>query len=463
MRWPIRNQILLPFVAIQTLTIVAIAVGASYTAVANVDREIQSRLRGIVSTLESTSFPLTEAILENLRQLTGAHFVVLDAAQRPIQTTTLVEPDVFLGWTNDEWRRSEIRPSGPLAVVSLGAEKFFIGRVSRSLRGGPASVLVLYRHSDWQLARRQAMWPPLVIGGTLLFLVAMASVVIARRIGSRIQAMQTQVARIAGRDFTPVDPSRLDDELRDLAVDVNRMAALLEDSIQRIEETERSRIVTQLVGGLSHQLRNAITGALLSIQLHRRRCNQSDDSALEMAVQQLRFTEEQIKALLRAARGRSGPPRAGEIGRILDETMTLLRPVCEHQRITLRYTPLVATWPVADADAIRAALLNLLMNALEACGHRGTVTVRAEYSDPLLTLEIMDDGPGFAASAGDIHEIFHAFYTTKPEGMGLGLFLARQAVNDCSGELTAERRDNITVFRIVLRREASPKAESSIL
>ncbi|MBX3437859.1 MAG: HAMP domain-containing histidine kinase [Planctomycetaceae bacterium] len=448
MRWPIRNQILLPFVATGVLTVGAIAVTTSWIAVRNVEAGIRTQLAHVVAALEGASFPLTPNVLTQLRALSGAHFVLLDSSRRRVATTLGDLPQGDNLVSDDQWLRLDHTVVGEEGPFDIAGVNYFAGRVRWVDSRGGGHVLVLYPHADWRAARWQAMSPPLLIGGALLLVTVTASIVLSRRFGRRIQRMQTQVARIAAGNFQPIAASPIDDELRDLSLAVNRMATALAESMQRIRETERSTLLTQLVGGLAHQLRNAITGARISVQLHQRRCAAADDDALDVALKQLRLTEEQIKALLRVTRGETRSPVSGDVSEILQQTVALVRPICEHHRITLESDDAAADWAIDDADAMRAALLNLMMNAVEAAGPRGLIRVRTNVERHGLRITIADNGRGFPENV----DIFQSFFTTKPEGVGLGLSLARQAVDDCGGTLTAHRDDGMTVFEIALVR-----------
>lgn len=446
MRWPIRNQILLPFVAIQVLTVGSIAVTTSWLAVRTAEEGIQSKLASVVATLEGASFPLTPSVLRQLKSLSGAELLLVDGRRRVVESTFPKSSNVAAALSDQNWQRLDRTVVGDYDPVEIAGERFFAGRVRWVDSRGGGFVIVLFPHADWRAAQWAAISPPLLIGCGLLIFTVTASIYLSRRLGGRIHRVQAQVAKIADGDFEPIPTSRVDDELRDLSLGVNRMASALEESLQRVRESERSALLTQLVGGVAHQLRNAITGARISVQLHQRRCEKREDDALAVALKQLRLTEEQIKSLLRVTRGESRSSARGDLSEILDGTLALITPICEHQKLALKVDSKKVHWIIDDADAMRAALLNLLMNAVEAAGPKGMVRVETRAGHARLHISIADNGPGFPEGV----DIFQTFYSSKPEGVGLGLSLARQAVEDCGGSLTARREDGMTVFEITL-------------
>ena len=81
----------------------------------------------------------------------------------------------------------------------------------------------------------------------------------------------------------------------------------------------------------------------------------------------------------------------------------------------------------ADPEQLRQALLNLTLNAIEAAGPNGWIRIECKASDPrFVRLQVLDSGPGVPSSIVD--RLFEPFTTTKPEGVGLGLTVAKQIV-----------------------------------
>ncbi len=86
-----------------------------------------------------------------------------------------------------------------------------------------------------------------------------------------------------------------------------------------------------------------------------------------------------------------------------------------------------------DSDQIHQVLLNLLLNALQAINGDGTITVTVKSAGQFAVVDVTDTGPGIAPE--HLPNIFRPFYTTKGEGTGLGLSLARRIVEDHRGKI----------------------------
>jgi signal transduction histidine kinase len=266
--------------------------------------------------------------------------------------------------------------------------------------------------------------------------------------------MQRHVGKLATMEFENLLPVSGNDELTSLALSINRMAMDLQRATQLIRMSERTTLITQVAGGLAHQLRNSITGARMAIQLQMRRSPNSDVESLRVANRQLSLTENQIRGLLSLTRDAQQEPVSGQIDQILGTIHDLLEPQFRHSTTNFEMV-LPAEQPlnsltVADADQIQSALLNLIQNALEACRPDGQVRVLVSLSDDQILVDVLDNGPGIADHVKD--RIFEPFVTGKPEGVGLGLTLAAQVAESADGKLTCDRIDHWTRFRFQIRR-----------
>lgn len=442
MRWPIRNQILLPLTALQVAVVVVVTAWAAWTGAARVRHDADRRAADVRQLLQRTSFPLTEAVLSQLRLLSGAEYVVYDESGRPAFTTL---PDIDRALHALPAVRQLLVQGADADSRSLGAHYRAELIDARRTSGPPVRVLVLFPHDQLRALERDAVAGPLLTGGWILALTMLATTWVSHRIGARLQRIERQAARIAAGDFAPVPLPARDDEIRDLSQSVNRMADSLQQLTVSIRESERSRLIAQVVAGIAHQLRNALTGIRMAIQVHQRRCPVRQDGSLDVALRQLSLTEQQIRGLLGLTRGEQGTVIAGPVSVLLDEIAAMIEPVCEHRRIEFTFRAECDPHAVVtDADAFRSAVLNLCMNAVEAAGRPGTLAVVARQRDDTLEVAVSDNGPGVPEAVR--RSLFTPFVTTKPEGVGLGLALAQSAAQALGGNVELARINDRTVF-----------------
>ena len=168
-----------------------------------------------------------------------------------------------------------------------------------------------------------------------------------------------------------------------------------------------------------------------------------------------------LRALGKAPRSTPAPVDFDEL---VSEVADLVSPRAEHAGVRLESGPPSGGTLVGHRDAVRAALVNLAVNGIDAAGRGGRVLVRAEDDEGGVRLVVEDTGPGPpAALAASIHE---PFVTGKPEGIGLGLAVVKAVAEQHGGRLAWSRAEGRTRFEIALpstrmKGPSAPPAESS--
>jgi len=149
---------------------------------------------------------------------------------------------------------------------------------------------------------------------------------------------------------------------------------------------------------------------------------------VELALREIRRLDLAVKAALKTGRP-PADPQPFRLHPLLQDAIGLIRPQAAGQGVTI-HPDLAARHDAAsgDAEAVRGAVLNLLLNALEAMPGGGrlaltTGNVTAEEK-VMLELRVKDTGPGIPSDIRD--RVFRPFFTTKGQGTGLGLSMALQ-------------------------------------
>ncbi|MBI2826236.1 MAG: HAMP domain-containing histidine kinase [Planctomycetia bacterium] len=450
MRWPIRYQILMPLAGIVLAAVLTVSLLNAYWAASRTSRQIEDQLREVARTLSASNFPLTEKVLGQMHGLAGAEFVLSDGSGRVQATSGLRDAAVLpTDAVADRWQDLRLGPT-----VSLAGARYF-HTVLKADRHGAASepglLHILYPERVLRDARRQAMIPPLAVGAVALALCVALAGLIARKLSRPIVEIRTQVGRLAHGDFRPVAVPARNDELRDLATSVNELARQLDELRRAIARAERLSLLGRLSGGLAHHMRNDVAGALMAVQLHQRHCHSDDSESLDVALRQLCLTEEHLKRFLAAGQPQEPRRTTFDPYDLVEELVTLLTPTARHWRVALTGPPRDASVDLhADRDQLRQALLNLLLNALEAAGKNGEVRVELAADDHGLRLRVLDSGPGLTPDVAQ--RLGEAFVTTKVDGVGLGLAVARQVAEAHGGSLRYARAAETTSFEILLPR-----------
>jgi signal transduction histidine kinase len=405
----------------------------------------------VADSLAASRVSLSAAVLDALRRLTGSHFVVWDETARAAGLSTL----------SPEERRSLDAAGlvpGRQALVTLAGVRHRCGTV-RSGGVRPETVIVLTPARPVLAATLEAVWPVLAVAAATLAVLVPLGLRTTGRLAARIGAVERHVARIAHGEFGQVlgrDAGPAGDEVGRLAAGVDHMSGQLAALRTSLVSGERQRLLGQLAAGFAHELRNAVTGARLAIDLHRRRCpgaasaGAAADGSLAVASRQLEILEEEVRGLLALGRPAEAAATATVVraDRLLDEVRDLTLPRCEHAGVRLERGPPSGLSLVGRHDALRAALVNLALNGIDAAGRGGLVRLSSLARDGATVLAVDDSGAGPPPA---LRETMHEpFVTGKPEGIGLGLAVARAVAEEHGGGLEWERVEGRTRFAIFL-------------
>jgi signal transduction histidine kinase len=454
MRWRIRSQLLLPLFLL-LLGVAGISVWTAQASARQARRQVEARLRSVARFLsEDPGFPLTLDVLHKMKPLSGADFLLVRADAAPL--TSLAEAPAELppeADVADDWRTLRLGP--PLRVH--GTTYLCSGiRLWHGPNAGD-TLYILYPESLWRDALWEAIWPSVVLGGSLGVASLALAVALARGVSRRIRELGRRTRLIAAGDFSPMPLPGRDDEVRDLARSVNEMAQRLAQFQKTAQQTERLRLLGQVAGGLAHQLRNGLTGVRLAVQLHLREVpDQADRSPLEVALRQLALLEAHIKRFLDLGRAEAPRRESCSLTALAGEAVQLILPQCRHSGIELTWhAPAEPHLVCGDPGQLGQLVLNVLGNAVEAAGPGGKVELRlhdgeppADDGAPGSVLEVYDTGPGPPPEVAE--RLFEPFVTGKPEGVGLGLAVARQVAEGHGGRIGWQRLGARTCFRIEL-------------
>jgi PAS domain S-box-containing protein len=193
--------------------------------------------------------------------------------------------------------------------------------------------------------------------------------------------------------------------------------------------------VGQMAAVVAHEVRNPLAGikGVMQVLIGRRAPGDADVPVMNDIVARIDSLSELVNDLMVFARPRAPRPVELRLQPLVTEAITMVRrdPAGAHVQIHVEGTDVPI---VADAELMRAALLNLLLNAVQAVGERGTIHVRTRIGPDNAVVEIRDNGPGIPAALRE--RVLEPFFTTKARGGGLGLPIAKRSAELHGGSLT---------------------------
>jgi ammonium transporter, Amt family len=230
---------------------------------------------------------------------------------------------------------------------------------------------------------------------------------------------------------------------------VRRASARLEETQRQLFQSEKLAALGKLSAGIAHEIRNPLTSIKILIHslVDEQATENSREKDLAVIETEIERVNKIIKQFLDFARPRPPSLEPTDVRTILDETLALLLYEMEAQKILpeKRYAPDLPPVPM-DREQMKQVFLNLMLNAIQAMEHGGTLrvaTLRAsplpgKGSRPAAEIAFEDTGPGIPEDFRS--RIFEPFFSSKEEGIGLGLPIAQRIVEEHGGEIRVESK-----------------------
>jgi signal transduction histidine kinase/ActR/RegA family two-component response regulator len=229
----------------------------------------------------------------------------------------------------------------------------------------------------------------------------------------------------------------------------------LEAEIRRMD---RLRVLGQLSAGVAHEIRNPLTGIATSAEVLGGRLAGDKErfKYVRAILDETTRLDEIIRNLLSFARPARPQIRPCALSDVCSRVASLLSDQASKKGIALRvHDRLGERACLADANQLTQVLLNLVLNAIDACDRGNTVAIELGYEieptapeEGFVRIDVCDDGPGVSVEVRD--RLFEPFVTTKTHGTGLGLAISQQIVEEHRGTIRCERCEKGTRFTIRL-------------
>ena len=302
----------------------------------------------------------------------------------------------------------------------------------------------------WTLRNRA-----LATGMITLALVLVVAARSSRRLARPLRELAAVSRKIAqGRHEERLGP--LDGaEAEDVARAFNKMLDELGASHRRLTHAASLAAVGELSSSIAHEMRNPLSSVKINLQALRRRV-QGDPAHSELgdiALEQLARVERMLSDLLGYGKPLRLSLKPTAFAKIAKDVLEVVRKEADEKKVSVGIDDRLDSTPiVADAEQIRRALTNLVTNAIQAVAVGGKVHVsadRAAEDREKVAIRVSDNGPGIPPLRKA--DLFTPFFSTRPDGTGLGLANVKKIVDCHAGTCFAENAaTGGAVFTIVL-------------
>lgn len=278
------------------------------------------------------------------------------------------------------------------------------------------------------------------------------------RVGAALLDAFERKRPIAQREFQAPSGKRVQVSLDFVQEKNSQIGALLimrdAESVQRIgDEIEMSRRLSassRLTRGVAHEVKNPINAIVLHLQLLQNKLAKTEPDTrrhMDIIDNEIHRLDRVVQTLVDFTRPRDLHIEEVDLRRLLDDVAQLAGPDAEQHGVTIQRQRATLALPVkVDVDLMKQALLNVVINGVQAMAQGGQLTISARREESLIIAEVTDQGAGIPPEVQD--KIFELYFTTKKEGSGIGLAQTYQILQWHYGSVDFESNEGVgTTFR----------------
>jgi signal transduction histidine kinase len=266
---------------------------------------------------------------------------------------------------------------------------------------------------------------------------------------------------ISQREIELENGRRIQIALEFIAERGQRIGALLTmrdaESVRRLENElqvgQRIANIGRLTSGVAHEVKNPINAIVVHLELLREKMHERDGDTgrhMDIISTEIHRLDRVVKTLGEFNRPVEPIFAPFDLRRLAEDVAMLAAPDAERNGVKiLTHFETNALTVNADNDLIKQALLNVVVNGLQAMEKGGNLTISTQHDDANATIEVRDEGGGISPEIGD--KVFQLFFTTKKAGNGIGLARSYRVLQLHGGSLSFESTvGEGTVFRLSL-------------
>ncbi len=451
MRWPLRNQILLRIFLLLLVTIGAITWLLIQNGVASSREAEEKKLKQITTMLGKFPFPKSTAVLEAMKDLSGAEFVVRSQSGEILSYTSEAPQSVPQSDSETPVRITE----GERIWYHTSA----LERLGSSETGRSVVSVFLPVESGSQIFWRVGK-TPLLVAALALPLAMILGWLFSNQITRPLISLCQQTDKLASGETISDSFSNRDDEIGDLYGTMNEMAQRIGDNETQLRRSERLSTLVEVGNGIAHNIGNSATGCQMALELMASGKKDVEEAEeYQVAMRQLDLMKSYIKRFLslskQTSQATSAPQYPIQLKPLFEQTVELLEPMAKHLEVELEIGEVAQCRVLIDEEDARQVFLNLIINAIRAAKQRSVKSddAKAAVKTSLVadngrpTFTVQDSGFGPPEEIAD--RIFDPFVSSG--GTGLGLAMVKGIADDSGGSVSWNRHDDLTTFLFVFK------------
>jgi len=262
------------------------------------------------------------------------------------------------------------------------------------------------------------------------------TLVLTRRVTGSLVRLAAAADAVTAGDLSPRVELESTDEVGRMARAFNGMIESLRRMLRERSEREAVAAVGEFAASLAHEIRNPLSTVRLNLQHVQEQLPASAPvhGAVTRALGDIDRLNRTVGGVLRIARSGSLALAPVDLRHVLEGVIASARADVERTGVVLQWSVDEPLPVVGNAAALEQLFLNLVLNAVQASVRGGRVGFTTDAAPDRITVTVWDEGPGF--DEGGVDKAFEPFYSTRPEGTGLGLTVARRIAVAHSGSIS---------------------------
>jgi len=300
---------------------------------------------------------------------------------------------------------------------------------------------------------------PFYLGLDLALVTILAFIFLELTVGRPLRETEDAVSQLGKLELTDNRTggpllSRLRTAIRRTSEELQSQRTMAREKVTQLEDAnqallraqtelvaaDRLATVGKLAAGVAHEVGNPLSGILGYLSVARSKANAEQKDLLDRIEAEVQRIDRIVRSLLELGRPSRGKPAPMELLPVVEACANLLKKG-ELEKIELEVKVPQGLWVIAEPGPLSQVLINLLINAAQAMGGAGALTVEAQQAGGRVTLSVLDRGPGVKPEVAA--RLFEPFFTTKAagKGTGLGLAVSRHLLEQMGGTLRFRPRE----------------------
>ena len=283
-----------------------------------------------------------------------------------------------------------------------------------------------------------------LVGFFSLLLTLLFGYIISRSVTRPIKDLVVVTGDIANGNFESKAPLPSVEEIRMLASSINSMTDKLREYEKQIVHSSQLAAAGKVTAAMAHEIRNPLSSIKMMTQLLRNRLTPEPENTkvVESLLEEISRVERIVKDLTDLMRPSELSLDVQNVNDLIEEILSVIKPRLAHRKISVK-KDLAHSLPGIriDKDKIKQVIWNLMLNAMDSMPDGGVIKVGTRKNRLAHRLEVVIEDEGYGINKKIMDNIFAHFFTTKPEGLGLGLSTSKEIVESHKGSLTVENME----------------------